>query len=301
KRSAVLRWARGQRPRRETDEMKPAGKAGFLVEDVDFAVDAEEIGRLIGELETRVERLRALYEQYFMGIERIEPLTVRKDIDRRLWALRREQIRNTGLRFKLETTIQRYNTYQQYWQRIVREIEAGTYQRDLGRAVQRFGDNAVTGFAKRRQKMFEKALSKKAERDAFRNTGPQTSSQAPPAEAEEESPPSSNEALDVTFEDSELAQPAAARSPPVPSPEPHEPLELEISEPAPPLPARPMPAKPAAVVAPTAGPPKAPPAPFAAAARPAAAPSPAPAGQRPAPPAYGPAGVAPALQRPAPP
>src|SRR4029079_11751446 len=113
-------------------------------------------------------RFRQLYDRYFMGRGRAEPLTVRKDVDRRLWALRREQIRNTGLRFKLENTIQRYNTYQQYWQRIVREIEAGTYQRDLGRAAQRFGENAVTGFARRRQKMFEKGAAKRAEREAAR-------------------------------------------------------------------------------------------------------------------------------------
>ena len=35
--------------------------------------------------------------------------------------------------------IQRYNTFQQYWQRICREIENGTYKRDLGRAAERFG------------------------------------------------------------------------------------------------------------------------------------------------------------------
>ena len=164
-------------------------------------MDADEIGRLIGDLENRVERLRSLYEQYFMGIERLEPLTARKDVDRRLWTLRREQIRNTGLRFKLETTVQRYNTYQQYWQRIVREIEQGTYQRDLGRAAQRFGDNAVTGFARRRQKMFENAVSKKAERD-----GRRTGSQPLPSETADvdEAPPSSNR-LDVTFEDADAA------------------------------------------------------------------------------------------------
>src|SRR6185436_104839 len=116
-----------------------------------------------------------------MSIERLEPMILRKEVDRRFWALRREQIRNTGLRFKLEMTIQRYNTYQQYWQRIVREIENGTYQRDLGRAAQRFGENAVTAFAKRRQRMFEKGMTKKAERDAQRqqssppSTGPDAS------------------------------------------------------------------------------------------------------------------------------
>jgi hypothetical protein len=220
-------------------------------------VDAEEIGRLIADLENRVERLRSLYEQYFMGIERIEPLTARKDVDRRLWSLRREQIRNTGLRFKLETTIQRYNTYQQYWQRIVREIEAGTYQRDLGRAAQRFGDNAVTGFAKRRQKMFEKALTKKAERDALRHTDP-GASQAPPTEGGEEAPPSSSESFDVTFEDSEAPEPASTRRPEVPIAQPIERLELDIggsSHPEPP----PLPARVPSPVEQRRGPPVAPP------------------------------------------
>jgi hypothetical protein len=187
-------------------------------------LETAEISQLIAELEERVERLRALYDQYFMGIERLEPLTLRKDVDRRLWALRREQIRNTGMRFKLETVIQRYNTYQQYWQRIVREIENGTYQRDVGRAAQRFGDNAVTAFAKRRQKMFEKGQAKKAERDARR-----TGASAPPPE------PESSESFDVEFEDSELF---ADASPPLT-------LELGGSSAPPPRPQT-VPEKPAA-------------------------------------------------------
>src|SRR4051812_23222366 len=101
-----------------------------------------------------------------MGIERIEPLILRKDVDRRLWMLRREQIRNTGLRFKLQTTVQRYNSYQQYWARICREIENGTYQRDVKRAADKFGDAAAsTALGRRRQKMFERGLARKEERD----------------------------------------------------------------------------------------------------------------------------------------
>src|SRR5262249_17871926 len=93
-----------------------------------------------------------------------------------------EQIRNTAMRFKLNTTVQRYNTYQQYWQRVCREIENGTYRRDLARAAERFGDAALTSLGKRRQKMFEKGMAKKAERDAVR-----ARSSIPPA-PEEESP-----------------------------------------------------------------------------------------------------------------
>ena len=93
-----------------------------------------ELETAIEELETRVERLRALYEQYFMGFEKIPPAVVHKDVERRIYALRREKIRNTAKRFKLQTTIQRYNTFQQYWLRIMREIENGTYKRHVLRA-----------------------------------------------------------------------------------------------------------------------------------------------------------------------
>src|SRR5262249_39573508 len=103
-------------------------------------MEAAEIDRELEELETRMERLRALYEQYFMGIEKLEPQIPRKDVERRIQILRREQIRNTALRFRFQMLIQRYNTMQQYWMRITREIENGTYRRDVMRAAQRFGD-----------------------------------------------------------------------------------------------------------------------------------------------------------------
>ena len=32
-----------------------------------------DIEKLVGELEIAVDRLRSLYEQYFMGIEKLEP------------------------------------------------------------------------------------------------------------------------------------------------------------------------------------------------------------------------------------
>jgi hypothetical protein len=221
-------------------------------------LDPVQIAQLIGELEERVERLRALYDQYFMGIERLEPLTLRKEVDRRLWALRREQIRNTGMRFKLETTIQRYNTYQQYWQRIVREIENGTYQRDLGRAAQRFGENAVTAFAKRRQKMFEKGQAKRAERDAVRKGS------IPPPQSEVQDAAASSESFDVTFDDSDISETPFDDAPLL--------LDLASGESSKPFPAAPVaptrtpvprPAPPAVTTGPTSGgqPPPPPPVP----------------------------------------
>ena len=97
-----------------------------------------EIQKELDELESRLERLRIKYDQYFIGIEKMIPFVQRKDVDRRFAQLHKEQFRNGGLRFRFQTLVQRFTTYQTYWGRIIRQIEEGTYKRDVIRA-QRLG------------------------------------------------------------------------------------------------------------------------------------------------------------------
>jgi hypothetical protein len=101
-------------------------------------VTPQEIQKELEELESRLERLRIKYDQYFIGIEKMLPFVQRKDVDRRFAQLHKEQFRNGGLRFRFQTLVQRFTTYQTYWGRIIRQIEEGTYKRDLIRA-QRLG------------------------------------------------------------------------------------------------------------------------------------------------------------------
>lgn len=101
-------------------------------------MNTQEQEVLLSELETRVDRLRVLYDQYFLGFEKLEPTVPRKDVDRRFAVLRKEQIRNTALRFRLNVLTQKYNTYSMYWMRVCRQIEEGTYKRHVQRARQRF-------------------------------------------------------------------------------------------------------------------------------------------------------------------
>lgn len=173
----------------------------------------EEIEIQIGELEERVDRLRALYDQYFSGIEKLEPLILRKEVDRRLWMLRKVQIRNTRLRFKLQTVVQRYNTFQQYWARICRDIENGTYRRDMAKAAARFGESATqTALGRRRQAMFEKGEKKRAEREAARKDRPDPETgieQAPSMEpSAPELLPRSVSGMHRAFSDENAQQPA---------------------------------------------------------------------------------------------
>lgn len=126
-----------------------------------------EIEQLVGELETRLDRLRALYEQYFMGIERLEPLIPKKDVERRVQALRRVQIRNTALRFRFQMIVQRYNTFQSYWIRTCREIENGTYRRDRvgGRRAQTAKAEMDRELQKREDERKQKADDEARERE----------------------------------------------------------------------------------------------------------------------------------------
>ncbi len=100
-------------------------------------MELPEIEQMVGEAENRVERLRSLYDQYFMGIERIEPQVARKDVERRIQMLRKVQIRNTALRFRFQNVVLRYNTFSAHWMRICRQIEEGTYKHHLRKAKEK--------------------------------------------------------------------------------------------------------------------------------------------------------------------
>lgn len=103
------------------------------------SVNQKEIDIAIAELEVRLERLRVLYEQYFMGLERTMPSVAHKDVERRVQELRKARFQNTAKRFKFQTLSQRYNTMQQHWTRVCREIEEGRYRRHRLKAERTIG------------------------------------------------------------------------------------------------------------------------------------------------------------------
>lgn len=93
-----------------------------------------EIEAMLNQLEQRLQRLRALYEQYFMGIERVPPNGERREVVRMVFQLEQTHIRNTALRFRQRSLTQRFNSYKSYWNRVSKQIEEGTYKRDRQRA-----------------------------------------------------------------------------------------------------------------------------------------------------------------------
>ncbi|MEO1272749.1 MAG: hypothetical protein AAFX99_32070, partial [Myxococcota bacterium] len=89
-------------------------------------VDVEAV---VNDISRKMARLRVLYDQYFLGIEKRAPLTLQKDVVRLIRSLERVHIRQTALKFRYRSLVQKFQSYRAYWMRTTREIENGTYRR----------------------------------------------------------------------------------------------------------------------------------------------------------------------------
>ena len=98
-----------------------------------------DVEELLDTAEQAIDRLKTLYEQYFMGIQKQAPSFIHNDLERKLRDLAQMQLRNTGLRYRLATLQQKFGSYNSYWRRTLRQIENGTYARQL----QKIGRDAV--------------------------------------------------------------------------------------------------------------------------------------------------------------
>jgi hypothetical protein len=95
---------------------------------------SEELTDTCGEVEEDLEVLKARFEMYFLGIERREPVREREGMKRRVAKLKGEFVRNTALKFRIQTLHARFLSYERMWLRAAREKEEGVYRRDLQRA-----------------------------------------------------------------------------------------------------------------------------------------------------------------------
>jgi hypothetical protein len=80
-------------------------------------------------LDAKVARLKVEYEQYFARVLKREPAKLRDEVDRTILAYSNKVINNTSLKFKLNAVVAKYNAYKQYWTRVLRAIDDGTYVR----------------------------------------------------------------------------------------------------------------------------------------------------------------------------
>jgi hypothetical protein len=92
--------------------------------------DPEEFDSALDDLEVRLEQLHLLFERFFSGAERQQPTAMREEIDQQLAALLMSQ-RNLGSLARVRLTLlhQRYESYQQSWQRLAGRVSSGASRR----------------------------------------------------------------------------------------------------------------------------------------------------------------------------
>ncbi len=87
---------------------------------------AEEIAVFEGKLNELVRK----YEQYFLGLEKREPLKLLEEVELTARRYVGTPIVNTMVKFKYNSVVARLNSYKQYWTRINRQIEEGRSPRE---------------------------------------------------------------------------------------------------------------------------------------------------------------------------
>ncbi|HAG50197.1 MAG TPA: hypothetical protein DHU69_02215 [Deltaproteobacteria bacterium] len=86
-------------------------------------------------LDVKITKLRVDYEQYFTKTLKREPTFLRDEVDRLILKYSNQPITNTALKFRYSTLASKYTSCKQFWNRILRQIEEGTYERGAGVGV----------------------------------------------------------------------------------------------------------------------------------------------------------------------
>ena len=88
----------------------------------------------LDELDSAITALQVLYEKYFLGIDRKPPDQERKRDSTKIREMKEQMIRNTALKFRINTMFAKLLSFERMWDRTLREIEDGTYKRDVFKA-----------------------------------------------------------------------------------------------------------------------------------------------------------------------
>jgi hypothetical protein len=94
----------------------------------------EKLAEELDEMDQGIVELQVLYEKYFLGIDRRPPDRERKVVSDRMRTLKTTYVKNTALKFRLHTLFAKLISFERMWDRTLREMEDGTYHRDVFKA-----------------------------------------------------------------------------------------------------------------------------------------------------------------------
>lgn len=99
----------------------------------------EKLAEDLDAVEEAMTGLQVLYEKYFLGIDRRPPDAQRRQVSEKMRLLKTTTVKNTALKFRIQTLFAKLISFERMWDRTLREIEEGTYKRDVFKAKLRDG------------------------------------------------------------------------------------------------------------------------------------------------------------------
>lgn len=82
------------------------------------------------KLDQQLSELISKYEQYFIGLEKREPLTLFSEVEKNIRRYTGVPINNTMYKHRFAMLVARFNTYREHWNRILKLMEEGRHSRD---------------------------------------------------------------------------------------------------------------------------------------------------------------------------
>ena len=81
-------------------------------------------------LDQKLNELITRYEQYFIGLEKREPLQLLGEVEKLVRRYSGVPIHNTMHKHRFTMLVARLNTYREHWNRVLKLMEEGRYSRD---------------------------------------------------------------------------------------------------------------------------------------------------------------------------
>lgn len=91
--------------------------------------ELEEIEDFLKELESNIKRVKVLYDQFFMGFEKREPSREREKLKKIFRNSNLHRHKKAAVKFRFMNLLSTFSTMQNYWDRILKQMELGTFDK----------------------------------------------------------------------------------------------------------------------------------------------------------------------------
>ncbi len=93
--------------------------------------DERKVEVRLADFQRKVEQMRQLFDQYFAGVIKQQPSKDYAELQKYFRSFKSADFKTTASRFLFQTLQQRYIQYKSHWDKTLKQIEDGTFRRDL--------------------------------------------------------------------------------------------------------------------------------------------------------------------------